>query len=99
MTQRTVRPALQRRRRNSASRLRGFSLIEIMISLVIGLVVVGAVMVTYLSNSKSSQQQAAYAEMKEYVAAEKDIRASLAIDKGKSSCLASFVKTFLGDFF
>jgi type IV pilus assembly protein PilW len=64
MTQSTVRPAY-RHRKIGGSQMRGFSLVEIMISLVIGLVVVGAVMVTYLSNTKSSQQQAAYAEMNE----------------------------------
>ena len=49
----------------SRSRMQGLSLIEVMISLVIGLVVVGAVMVTYLGSGKSGQQQAAYSEMNE----------------------------------
>ncbi len=44
---------------------RGVSLIEVMVSVVIGLVVVGAVLVSYLSSGKTSRQQAAYAEMNE----------------------------------
>lgn len=47
------------------SRVRGVSLVEVMVSLVIGLVVVGAVMVSYMASGKSSRQQAAYAEMNE----------------------------------
>lgn len=47
------------------SRMRGLSLVEVMVSLVIGMVVVGAVLVSYLSSGKSSRQQAAYAEMHE----------------------------------
>jgi type IV pilus assembly protein PilW len=47
------------------SRMRGLSLVEVMISLVIGLVVVGAVLVTYLASGKTGKQQAAYAEMNE----------------------------------
>lgn len=65
MTRLIAQPVFRFRSGVSVSRMRGFSLIEIMISLVIGLVVVGAVMVTYLSGSKSNQQQAAYAEMNE----------------------------------
>lgn len=47
------------------SHVRGVSLVEVMVSLVIGLVVVGAVMVSYMASGKSSRQQAAYAEMNE----------------------------------
>ncbi|WP_296486309.1 PilW family protein [Rhodoferax sp.] len=47
------------------SRVRGVSLVEVMVSLVIGLVVVGAVLVSYMASGKSSAQQAAYAEMNE----------------------------------
>lgn len=46
-------------------RQRGFSLLEIMVSLVIGLVVVGAVLVSYMASGKAGKQQAAYAEMNE----------------------------------
>lgn len=53
------------RTRVSRSHLRGVSLIEVMVSLVIGLVVVGAVLVSYLASGKTSRQQAAYAEMNE----------------------------------
>lgn len=49
----------------SRSRMRGLSLIEVMVSLVIGLVVVGAVLVSYISSNKTGRQQAAYAEMNE----------------------------------
>jgi len=47
------------------SRVRGVSLVEVMVSLVIGLVVVGAVLVSYIASGKSGAQQAAYAEMNE----------------------------------
>lgn len=47
------------------SRMRGLSLVEVMVSLVIGLVVVGAVLVSYIASGKTSAQQAAYAEMNE----------------------------------
>lgn len=47
------------------SRMQGLSLVEVMVSLVIGLVVVGAVLVSYVSSGKTTQQQAAYAEMHE----------------------------------
>lgn len=53
--------------RNFASRrqVRGMSLVEVMVSMVIGMVVVAAVLVSYLSSGKTSKQQAAYAEMHE----------------------------------
>ena len=51
-------PTLQRKQR-------GFSLLEIMVSLVIGLVVVGAVLVSYIASGKAGKQQSAYAEMNE----------------------------------
>jgi type IV pilus assembly protein PilW len=47
------------------SRARGFSLIEILISLVIGLVVVGAVVVSIIDSGKAGRYQAAYAQMNE----------------------------------
>jgi type IV pilus assembly protein PilW len=47
------------------SRMRGISLVEVMVSIVIGMVVVGAVLVSYLSSGKTTRQQAAYAEMHE----------------------------------
>ncbi len=47
------------------SRMRGVSLIEIMISLVIGLVVIGAVLVSYLSSGQGGRLQTAYGEMNE----------------------------------
>lgn len=47
------------------SRMRGLSLVEIMVSMAIGLVVVGAVLVSYISSGKTGRQQAAYAEMNE----------------------------------
>ncbi|MBK9440327.1 MAG: PilW family protein [Comamonadaceae bacterium] len=49
----------------SRARMRGLSLVEVMVSLVIGMVVVGAVLVSYLSSGKSSRQQSAYADMHE----------------------------------
>ena len=49
----------------SRSKMRGLSLVEVMIALVIGLVVVGAVLVSYLASGKTGRQQAAYAEMNE----------------------------------
>lgn len=47
------------------SRMRGLSLVEVMVSLVIGLVVVGAVLLSYLASGKTGKQQAAYGEMNE----------------------------------
>ena len=47
------------------SGMQGMSLVELLISLVIGMVVVGAVLVSYLASGKTSAQQAAYAEMNE----------------------------------
>lgn len=47
------------------SRVRGFSLVEVLISLVIGLVVVGAVMVSIIGSGKAGRYQAAYAQMNE----------------------------------
>lgn len=47
------------------ARMRGMTLVEVMVSLVIGMVVVGAVLVSYLASGKTSRQQAAYAEMHE----------------------------------
>lgn len=44
---------------------RGFSLVELMVSLVIGLVVVGAVLVSYIASGQTNKRQAAYAEMNE----------------------------------
>ncbi|MBX3654474.1 MAG: PilW family protein [Ramlibacter sp.] len=46
-------------------RQRGVSLIEVMVSLVIGLVVVGAVLVNYVGVGVSGRQQSAYAQMTE----------------------------------
>lgn len=46
-------------------RQRGMSLVEVMVSLVIGLVVVGAVMISYLGSGVSGRQQAAYSQMSE----------------------------------
>ena len=43
----------------------GFALIEILVALVIGLVVVGAVLASYLSNSQTSRLQSAVAQMDE----------------------------------
>ncbi len=46
-------------------RMQGLSLVEVMVSLVIGLVVVGAVLVSYITSGITGRQQAAYAEMNE----------------------------------
>lgn len=46
-------------------RQRGMSLVEIMVSVVIGLVVVGAVLVSYIGSGKTGRYQAAYAQMNE----------------------------------
>jgi len=53
------------KRLTNRSRNRGVSIIEILVSLVIGLIVVGAVLVSYLGSGKTSKVQAAYAEMNE----------------------------------
>ena len=53
------------KQRNLRSRERGLSLIEVLVSLVIGLIVVGAVLISYLGSGKTSRVQAAYAEMNE----------------------------------
>lgn len=47
------------------ARVNGLSLVEIMISLVIGLVVVGAVLVSYISSGQTNRRQVAYSEMNE----------------------------------
>lgn len=49
----------------SRFRQQGMSLIEVMVSLVIGLVVVGAVMISYLGSGVSGRQQSAYSQMSE----------------------------------
>jgi type IV pilus assembly protein PilW len=47
------------------SRNRGISLIEILISLVIGLVIVGAVLISMIGSGKAGRYQAAYTQMNE----------------------------------
>ena len=47
------------------SRTRGISLIEILISLVIGLVIVGAVLISMIGSGKAGRYQAAYTQMNE----------------------------------
>lgn len=44
---------------------RGFSMVELMISIAIGIVVVGAVLVSYVASGQTNRRQAAYAEMNE----------------------------------
>lgn len=53
------------RRSAVPSRVRGVTLIELMISLVIGIVVIGAVLISYIGSGQTSRRQAAYAEMNE----------------------------------
>ncbi len=48
-----------------ARRQHGLSLIEVLISMVIGLVVVGAVLVSYISSGQTNRLQAAYSQMNE----------------------------------
>lgn len=55
----------QRMRSGIHGQMRGFSLIELMVSLAIGLVVVGAVLVSYIASGQTNKRQAAYAEMNE----------------------------------
>ena len=50
---------------NYPSRSKGISLIELMISLVIGLVVVGAVIVSMIGSNNAGKYQAAYSQMNE----------------------------------
>lgn len=55
-------------RRSSAlmrSSQRGLSIIEILVSMVIGLVVVGAVLLSYIASGRTNKLQAAYAQMNE----------------------------------
>ncbi|WP_372827143.1 PilW family protein [Polaromonas sp.] len=47
------------------SRQRGLSIIEVLVSLVIGLVVVGAVLLSYVTSGQTNKLQAAYAQMNE----------------------------------
>lgn len=47
------------------ARQRGLSIVELLISLVIGLVVVGAVMLSYISSGQTNKIQAAYSQMNE----------------------------------
>lgn len=44
---------------------RGLTLIELMVAMIIGLVVVGAVMINYIGTGASSRQQSAYSQMAE----------------------------------
>lgn len=47
------------------SRQRGLSIIEVLVSMVIGLVVVGAVLLSYIASGQSNKLQAAYSQMNE----------------------------------
>ena len=47
------------------SPMQGLSLVEVMVSLVIGVMVTGAVLVSFIGSGKTGRQQAAYAEMTE----------------------------------
>ncbi|MEO8022843.1 PilW family protein [Polaromonas sp.] len=47
------------------SRQRGLSIVEVLVSLVIGLVVVGAVLLAYLTSGQTQRLQTAYAQMNE----------------------------------
>ena len=47
------------------SSMQGFSLLELLVSMVIGLVVVGAVLVSYVGSGQTGRMQTAYAEMNE----------------------------------
>ncbi|MBA3593847.1 MAG: PilW family protein [Pseudomonadota bacterium] len=47
------------------SRQRGLSIVEVLVSLVIGLVVVGAVLLSYITSGQTNKLQAAYAQMNE----------------------------------
>lgn len=49
----------------SLKAMQGVSLVEVMVTLVIGIVVVGAVLVSLMSSGKAGRQQAAFAEMNE----------------------------------
>ncbi|MDD2729221.1 PilW family protein [Malikia sp.] len=49
----------------SLKRSAGFSLVEVMVALVIGMVVIAAVLATYLGSSQAGREQAAYAELNE----------------------------------
>jgi type IV pilus assembly protein PilW len=57
------RPGEARRSHARARKAGGFSLVEIMVSLVIGLVVIGAVFANYLNNSAGTRQAAALAQV------------------------------------
>lgn len=49
----------------SRLKMQGFSLVELLVSLVIGLVVVGAVLISYVGSGQTGRLQSAYAEMNE----------------------------------
>lgn len=49
----------------SRSRQRGLSIMEVLVSMVIGLVVVGAVLLSYITSGQTNKVQAAYSEMNE----------------------------------
>ena len=53
------------KQRTSRSSMQGFSLLELLVSMVIGLVVVGAVLVSYVGSGQTGRMQTAYAEMNE----------------------------------
>lgn len=51
------------KRMQSRRRVRGLSLIEVLISMAIGLVVIGAVIVSYLGSGRAGRYQSAYSQM------------------------------------
>jgi type IV pilus assembly protein PilW len=54
---------MNKQRCTSQSSQRGLSLVELMVSMVIGLFVIGAVLISYLGSGQAASQQAAYSQM------------------------------------
>lgn len=86
----------------SLSRMQGVSMVEVMVTLVIGIVVVGAVLVSLMSSGKAGRQQAAYAEMNENAQVASGIisrdllLAGYARPTGLGAGVSTFTRTFSG---
>lgn len=97
MTRSTRRVRFQLRLRQ-----RGLSLVEVMISMVIGLVVVGAVLISYIAAIQTNKLQAAYAQMNEdaqiglYILSRDLLLAGYAKPVGVDPTTSKFGKTFSG---
>ena len=86
----------------SRSRQRGLSIVEVLVSMVIGLVVVGAVLVSYITSGRTNKLQAAYSQMNEeaqiglYILSRDLLLAGYAKPISVDSGTSKFGRTFSG---